>query len=64
MENIGEDTARYRDDRRGSRCMDWDADVPTQDETYVIPDTGTVVCSDSCGDNSKIHESDIIADES
>lgn len=59
MENFREDIARYRDDWRSGRSLDWNADVPAQDKTYVISDAGAVVCSDSCGDNSKIYESDI-----
>ncbi len=61
MEDLREDTAWYRDDWRSSRCLDWDADIPAQDEAYVIPDAGAVVCSDSCGDDSKIHKLDIAA---
>lgn len=64
MENPREDAARYCNDRRGSRCLDWNADVQAQDKTYVISDAGAVVCSGACVDNNKIHKSDIKADKS
>ena len=64
MENPREDIAGHSNDWWGGRCMDWDADVPTQDETYVIPDTGTVVCSSTCVDDNKIHKPDVILSKS
>lgn len=59
MENFREDDAWYRDDRRGSRCLDWDADVPAQDKTYVVSNAGAVICNSTCVDDNKIHEFDI-----